>query len=263
MKNKKFILLTESLKALRKGSLNLLAVKGEAGTGKSRTILNYLNSESVDFNYFSSYTTPLSFYRLLFENKDNEVLVFDDIEGINDLKIIAMLKSLCWSPEGKEREVCYFSTSDKMDDLGLPVRFKTNARIILIFNNDLKGFEAVINRGLCIDFNFNFQEKLNIFDDIKDNADLDEDVLKWVKSNCNESTENLSIRSLVILSNLKRDNFNFEMFADEILKKDDDFNLLLTKLSNCQTVKDACDEWVKDTGKSERTFYRMKKKFNL
>jgi len=263
MENKKFNLLNESLKAVNKGTINLLSVRGSPGTGKSRTILNFLKKENVNFNYFSSYTTPLSFYRLIHENREKDILIFDDIEGINDLKIIAMLKSLCWSPEGSKREVCYFSTSDKMGDLGLPPRFETNARIILIFNNDLKGFEAVINRGLCINFNFNFQEKLKVFEEIKKEACLDSEVLEWVKSNCNESTENLSIRSLVILSNLKRDGFDFKLFADEILKKDEDFNLLLTKLSHCQTVKDASDEWVKETGKSERTFYGLKKKFKL
>ena len=97
----------------------------------------------------------------------------------------------------------YGSTSDKMGELGLPPRFTTKARIILIFNNDLKGFEAVINRGLCLDFNFNFKEKLSIFEEMKEKADLDKEVLEWIKLNCNESTENLSLRSLVILSNLK------------------------------------------------------------
>lgn len=261
--NHKFNLLQESLKALKKGSINLLAVKGEAGTGKSRTILNFLNQEKVNFSYFSSYTTPLYFYKLIFENKDKEVLIFDDIEGITDLKTIAMLKSLCWNPENKEREISYFSTSDLIKENDLPFNFKTNARIILIFNNDLRGFEAVINRGILLDFNFKFKEKLSIFEEMKDQADLDQEVLDYVKLNCDESTENLSLRSLVILSKLKKDGFDFKLFAGEILKKDKDFNILLTKLTSCQAVKDACNEWVKETGKSERTFFRLKKKFNL
>jgi len=262
-KNNKFFLLTESLKAIKKDCLNLLVVRGEAGTGKSKTILDYLKKEKVNFNYFSSYTTPLYFYKLIYENKDKDVLIFDDIEGISDLKIIAMLKSLCWNPDNEERELNYFSTSEKMGDYGLPSSFKTKSRIILIFNNDLRGFEPVINRGVCIDFNFNFKEKLSIFEEIKKKANIDEEVLNYIKSTCNEGTENLSIRSLVILSNLKRNGFNYKLFSKEILKNDDNFNLLLTKLTRCQAVKDACDEWVKETGKSERTFFRMKKKFNL
>ena len=263
MENKKFLLLTESLKAIKKDCINLLVVRGEAGTGKSRTILDFLKKEKVNFDYFSSYTTPLYFYKLLYENKDKDVLVFDDLEGIADFKIISMLKSLCWNPENKEREISYFSTSEKLEDNGLPTNFKTNARIILIFNNNLRYFEPIINRGVIIDFNFNFKEKLSIFEEMKEKANIDKEVLDYVKSNCNESTENLSLRSLVILSNLKKKGFDFKLFAGEILKNDEDFSLLLSKLTRCHAVKDACEEWVKETGKSERTFYRVKKKFNL
>ena len=267
MNNKKFILLNESLKAIQKGSLNLLAVKGEAGTGKSRTILDYLKEQKVNFNYFSSYTTPLSFYRILHENQDKEVLVFDDIEGISDLKIIAMLKSLCWSPEGINREVCYFSTSDKMDDLGLPPRFETNARIILIFNNDLRGFEAVLNRGICLDFNFNFKDKLKIFNEMQKKAGLDKEVLEYINLNCNESTENLNIRSLVILSKLKKDGFDFKLFAEEILKSDEETGILLNLISKSQksqvSIEDICSEWCSRLGKSRASFFRIKKRLGI
>jgi hypothetical protein len=258
--NQKFNLLHNSLDAIKKGSINLLCVKGEAGTGKSRTILDYLKSNSVNFDYFSSYTTPLYFYKLLYQNKDKDVLIFDDIEGITDLKIIAMLKALCWNPENLEREICYFSTSELMKENDLPERFKTNAKIILIFNNHLHGFEAVINRGILLDFNFNFNEKLKIFEEMKEKANIDEEVLSYVKTNCNESTQNLSIRSLVILSKLKKDGFDFKLFANEILKSDDETKHLLTCLSLYKNIEDACNEWIKLTGKSRRSFFRAKKR---
>lgn len=265
MENEKFILLNESLKAIKKGSINLLSIKGEAGTGKSRTTLDFLKENKTNFAYFSSYSTPLSFYNLIFLNQDKEVLVFDDIEGISDLKIIAMLKSLCWSPENEKREICYFSTSEILEKLKLPERFNTNARIILIFNNDLRGFEPIINRGVCIDFNFNFQEKLNIFDSMQEKAGINKEVLEWVKLNCNESTENLSLRSLVILSNLKKDGFDFKLFAKEILKSDEEIKTLLNLVSKSQSLKVSkqVEEWVKLTGKSRASYFRIKKKLNL
>lgn len=261
--HEKFNLLNNSLEAIKKNSINLLCVKGEAGTGKSRTILNFLKERKVNFNYFSSYTTPLYFYKLLYENRDKEVLIFDDIEGITDLKIIALLKSLCWSPENKEREVCYFSTTDLMKENKLPDRFTTNARIILIFNNDLRGFEAVINRGILIDFNFNFKEKLSIFEEMREVANLDTEVLNYVKTTCNESTENLSIRSLVILSKLKKDGFDFKLFAKEILKNDSDSGILLKLVSKSQSINQTCLEWIKQTGKSRASFFRLKKELSL
>lgn len=263
MENEKFILLNESLKAIHKRSINLLILKGEAGTGKSKTTLDFLKKNNVDFSYFSSYSTPLAFYNLIYENRDKEVLVFDDIEGISDLKIIAMLKSLCWSPDNNKREVCYFSTAEFLDKKGLPDRFETDARIILIFNNNLRGFEPVINRGICLDFNFNFKEKMGIFEEMKQKASLDSEVLEWVKLNCNESTENLSLRSLVILSNLKKDGFDFKLFAKEILKGDDEIKALLDLCQSAISVNDSCEQWIKRTGKSRRSFFRLKKKLNL
>jgi hypothetical protein len=263
--NEKFNLLNNSLEAIKKGTINLLCVKGEAGTGKSRTVLNFLKDKNVNYSYFSSYTTPLFFFKLLHDNKDKDVLIFDDIEGITDLKIIAMLKSLCWSPEGVAREVCYFSTSEILKDESLPSRFETNARIILIFNNNLHGFEAVINRGVMINFNFNFKEKLSIFDDMKNAAKLDQEVLNYVKETCDESTENLSIRSLVILSKLKKDGFDFKQFAREILRSDEDSRVLLSLVAKSQglTVETICDEWIKQTHKSRASFFRLKKELNL
>lgn len=265
--NQKYILLNESLEALKKGSINLLVLKGSPGTGKSRTTLDFLKNKQVNFNYFSSYSTPLYFYKLLYENREKEVLIFDDIEGINDLKIIAMLKSLCWSPEGIEREVCYFSTSDKISDYSLPDRFTTKARIILIFNNCLRGFEPIINRGICLDFNFSFKEKLDVFEEMKDKAKIDEDVLNYVKTNCNESTENLNLRSLVILSNLKRDGFDFKKFAREILNCNDDVELIINLVSKSQSLnrkkEEICNEWMNLTGQSRATFFRILKRLNL
>ena len=263
--HKKYELLNSSLEALKKGSINLLVLKGEAGTGKSRTTLDFLNNGNCDYKYFSSYSTPLAFYDLLHKNQDKEILVFDDLEGISDFKIIAMLKSICWSPDDKKREVCYFSTSEVLEKRKLPDRFKANFKIILIFNNDLRGFEPVLNRGITLDFNFNFNEKMQIFEDMKEPAGIDEEVLSWVKSNCNESTGNLSLRSLVILSNLKKDGFNFVDFAAEILKNDDYSKILLSLVSKSQslTVSDQVNEWIKQTGKSRASFFRLKKKLGV
>jgi len=264
----KFILLNESLKALKKNSINLLIIKGEAGMGKTKTTLNFLKQNKVNFNYFSSYTTPLYFYKLLYENRNKEVLVFDDIEGINNLKIIAMLKSLCWNNDEGKRKVFYFSTSEKLKEHNLPNKIKTDAKIILIFNNNLFMFKPIINRGILIDFNFTFKEKLKIFEKIQKKAEIDKEVLNYVKSNCDEGTGNLNIRSLVILSKLKKDGFDFHIFAKEILKTDKDIGILLNLVQKCNSakdfkIKDAVEEWIKLTGKSRRTFFNLKKKFDF
>jgi len=252
--NKKYVLLNESMKAISGDKINLLILKGSYGCGKTYTTLNYLKENDINYKYINSYATPLSFYQLLYENRNKDVVVFDDLYGANNPLVLAMLKSACWISENNERTISYYSTSGKLDSLELPSSFKFKARIILIFNEIIKDYEPIINRGITINFNLNFKDKLQIFEEIKNEAKIDDDVLQYIKDNCNEATNNLSIRTLVILSNIKRNKQDFKIFAEEILPKDDDKDLLLTM---------SAIKWSDETGYHRRTYYKQKKKFGL
>ncbi|NQV00332.1 MAG: hypothetical protein HQ538_06360 [Parcubacteria group bacterium] len=172
-----------------------------------------------------------------------------------------MIKSLCWGFDGGEREVSYQSTSDKLKDNELPEGFKTDASIILIFNKIPIEFKAIVNRAITLKFDFSFSEKLKIFDDFKTKAKIEDEVLDYVKTNCSPATKNLSIRSLVILSDLKRNGFNFVDFAEEILDYDEDELLLNECLKNSNSVKEAQLKWGDRTGMSRMSFFRLKKKY--
>ena len=245
--NEKFKLLEESLKAVSNGNINILTLYGNPGTGKTYTTLEYLKEQSVNYEYINSYATPLSFYELLWKNRYKDVVIFDDLYGVNNPIILAMLKSACWISNGS-RIVSYYSTSSKLDLHGLPENFEFKPNIILIFNKLIQGYGPITNRGVTINFNFNFDDKIKIFDELKDV--LDEDVLDYVKLNCNESTTNLSVRTLVILSNLKIAGQDFKLFAKEMLKPDEDKQLLISL---------SADEWADETGYHKRTYYRRKK----
>lgn len=252
--NKKYVLLNESLKAISGDKINLLILKGSYGCGKTHTTLKYLSDDEVNYKYINSYATPLSFYQLLYDNRNRAVIVFDDLHGVNNPLVLAMLKSACWVSESDERVVSYYSTSDKLKSLKLPPSFKLDSRIILIFNEVIKDYQPIINRGVTINFNLNFDDKIKLFEEIKDEADIDDDVLQYIKDNCNEATNNLSIRTLVILSKLKANGQDFKMFAEEILPKDEDKNLLLTM---------SAMKWSDKTGYHRRTYYRKKKMLGL
>lgn len=252
--NKKYILLNESLKAISQDKINLLILKGSYGCGKTHTTLEYLNENKVNHTYINSYATPLSFYQLLYENRNKEVIIFDDLFGINNPLVLAMLKSACWVSENNERSVSYHSTSDKLNSLNLPSSFKFDARVILIFNEIIKDYQPIINRGITIDFNLDFNDKIKLFEEIKDDANIEDDVLQYIKDNCSEATNNLSIRTLIILSKIKRNNQDFKIFAEEILPKDDEKNLLLTM---------SAIKWADETGHHRRTYYRRKKMLGL
>ena len=165
-----------------------------------------------------------------------------------------MLKSACWISDKNGRNVSYHSTSDKLNSLELPSNFEFKVRVILIFNEVITDYKPIINRGITIDFNLDFNDKIKLFEEIKDEADIEDDVLQYIKDNCNEATNNLSIRTLVILSNLKRNNYDFKLFAGEILPQDEDMNLLLTM---------SAIKWANKTGQHRRTYYKKKKRLGL
>lgn len=220
---------------------------------KTFNTIKYLKENNVNYKYINSYATPLSFYEILYKNSGKEVVVFDDVCSIANPLIISMLKSACWTSDGK-KIVSWYSTSSVLDQRGLPPNFEFNANVILILNEQIKGYNAIINRGVKIDFNFNFQEKLKIFEELMESANISQEVLDYVKSNCNEATGNLSVRSLVILSDLKEGKYDFKMFADEILGKDEEKEILLTL---------GAKEWSEETGHHIRTYYKKRKRLGL
>lgn len=258
MVNEKYKLLNESLKALRNGTIKLLCLSGSAGFGKSYDTIKYLNETNCNYSYINCYSSPLAFYHLLFKNKDKEVIIFDDVQSLDNNIIISLLKSACWGVIKDKRIISWNTTSDTLNKLDIPEEFELNANIILIFNDINTDFKPIINRSVNIEFNFNFKEKIDIFRGLN----LDEEIIKYIETNCNESTENLSIRTIVILTNLKKGSFDWRSFAKEILKNNEENELLLSLVSKSHKLRDACSEWVKRTGKSRASFFRYYKELN-
>lgn len=253
MVDDKYDLLNESLRAVSEGTINLLILKGLPGCGKTFTTLKYLEENNINYEYINNYSTPLSFYNLLYKKRQKEVLVFDDMLSMNDPNVKSMFKSVCGKLDNGERKVSYHSTTPLLEKNKLPESFyldEKKANIILIFNEDVSGFEPIINRGVTIDFIFNFSEMIKILRKFQKAAEIDEDVLKYVEETCNEATKNLSIRTLVMLSNLKKNGYDFKKFSKEVLKTDSDVKDLLEL-----DEKSWCDK----TGLSRRTYYRNKK----
>ena len=249
--NKKYELLNEGLKALSESAINLLILKGSAGTGKTYTTLKYVKANNLNYEYVNNYATPLAFYKLIYENRGKDIIVFDDVQSINDPKIKSMLKSVCGELDNGKRMVSYHSTSPVLDQIGLPQSFELDVNVVLIFNDSISGFEPIINRGITIDFFFNFKEMIDVLETFQTSANIEQEVMDYVKENCNEATNNLSIRTLVILSKLHRANYNFKLFAEEILKTDKGLYDLI-ELSE--------KEWCDETGMSRASYYYKKSK---
>lgn len=260
--NKKYELLNVSLKAMDKGAFNLLIARGDYGMGKTHNILKFVKDKNIDYAYIKTYSTPLKFYELLYKNRNKKMIIFDDLSNLGDQKILGMLKSACWNVLGEDREVNYYTTSLVFKKLDIPEKFKIKASIILIFNKIIIDFEPIVNRGINIDFDFTFSEKISIFKELGEDNEIDGEIIDYVNKSCSEATKNLSIRSLVILSKIKTQGFDWEIFANEMLKVDENIQLLLDLVSKHHKLEDACKEWMGQTGKSRSTFMRMLRKVN-
>ena len=254
MTNKKYELLNEGLKALSEGAINLLILKGDAGTGKTYTTLKYVKDNNLNYKYVNNYATPLAFYKLVYENRNKDILIFDDTQSISDPRIKSMLKSICGELDNGKRMVSYHSTSPILEQNDLPPSFELGVNVVLIFNDSISGFEPIINRGITIDFFFNFDEMIEDLETFQESANIEQEVMDYVKENCNQATSNLSIRTLVILSKLHKAGYDFKIFAEEILKTDKGLSNLI-ELSE----KDWCDK----TGQHRATYYRKKKSLKV
>jgi hypothetical protein len=251
---KKYKILRECIDALNSRYLNLLVVIGEPGVGKSFTIRDTLNRLNSDYSYNLTYSTPLAFYKLLYQNRNKDVIVFDDLYGLSDPLIKSMLKSACGENLEGRRIINYNSTSPILEKEGIPESFEINARIILIFNEDISGFEPIINRGVLLKFDFSFDEKKEIFLKFVEEDLIDKEVLEYSLLISNAATKNLSLRTLIMLTKLKQEGYDYISIADEILEKDPLIDDLISLDEN---------SWCEKTGKHKRTYYRHKKKYNL
>jgi len=257
IEHKKYKLLEQGLKAITDGTINLLVERGLPGFGKSFMTKQFMDNNKVNYKYINTYSTPLAFYKLLYENRNRQVLVIDDVH-VEDKKIIAILKGAC-NNLMKDRIVQWNSTSDILEKYHLPEEFELEANLILILNDDLPGFKPILNRSAFITFDFTFKEKLQIFKDVQEDAGIDVSVTDYVAVNCDNSTENLSIRTLVILSNLKTSDLNWQDFANEMLFQDPNISLLKELVAKSHDIKSACKEWCEETGHHRATFFRKKK----
>lgn len=251
MTNQKYELLNKSLKAVSKGTINLLILKGSPGLGKTYTTLKYAKENGINYKYINNYATPLAFYQILYENRNRDVIIFDDVQSINDPKIKSMFKSACGELDDNKRVISYHSTSPILEKEGLPESFELEGNVILIFNDDISGFEPIVNRGITIDFFFNFKEMFDVLKIFQEDAGIEQEVMDYVEQNCNQATNNLSIRTLVILSNLLRDGYDFKLFAKEILKTDEGMRDLIE-----------LDEktWCDKTGMARSSYYYKRAK---
>lgn len=245
-------------KMVVKGYARGFLLYGEAGIGKSHSVLKVYADASKPFRILKGHVTSLEFYNFLFEHRA-EHIILDDVNILENEQNLNLLKA-CLSD--KDRTVEYHSTSNK---LTAPNRFVFDGSIIIILNkipkND-ESLEAVKSRVLNYEMKLDYRTKIKVLFELakQDYKELDlPDRLKiarWLKDNTSPATENLNLRLLFQLFEVFRfDKDNWEKLGKKLIIEDRDLSLIVKGLSQ--------QEWSEETGLSRRTYFRKKKEIEI
>lgn len=253
--------------ATARGDGNATLITGEGGIGKTFLTINTIKAVIKDYLYFNGYTTPLSFYKYLYTNKD-KLLILDDAEGIfNDDKGLALLKSALWDADGK-RVINYASTSDKAE--GLPSMFEFTGKLIILCNkipreNDLS-VSAMIGRTISYELNFSYlQKKKLMYEILGKKQGLTDEQKKLAREildrHASITTKYFNFRTLEkLLVFIKYNPEKAEQLFTSTIKQDEDETIVWELMNGTKGISEQVADFINTTEKSRRTFFHIKKR---
>lgn len=261
---RKFEIIQQLLKCL--SFYHSVIIEGEAGLGKTYSILDYFNKEykEENYTYLSGYVTPLSFYKFLWENKEKTIII-DDVVGIHNQKVMSLLKSVLFSTNGK-RSVSYLTTFKEAQEL--PSTFIFEGKIIYLTNKFPSGYDedAVKSRAFFYNLNFSFPEIKALLFEMLESKEKDYNIVLKVKQIINDcagiSLKDFNFRMLDKLIGMCKifDFATAKSLFCEISQIDDDLQLIYDLKEAGLSVEEQFFEFKIKTGLSRATFFRIKKK---
>ena len=265
--DKYFGVVKELVKIVVNGNATGLIVYGEAGLGKTYTILQTLaecgKKLGEDYIYISTHITPLELVNLLYKYQDR-IIVLDDVEKLLlDEKTIGILKSALWSSVGK-RIITYYTTSEKLE---APEEFEFRGKVILLLNKIPKRnkeiVESLLSRVLTYKLDFSYEERLKIMYEMAKILKIPLEVVDFLKSKFTPALKNFNFRTLIQLNIIKQyynENPNWKNVAEKLLEQNIDKRMkVVWELMNSNlSVKEQVERFREMTGMSRRTYFRIK-----
>jgi len=137
-------------------------ISGDIGCAKSHHVESRLAKSGIEYVVMNTAITPLSLYFCLYENRENKVVVFDDVVGLFERKAMAVLRSALFAVSGV-RVIRWQSTAKILEEKSIPQSFVFNSRIIIIQNRAERGMkeelQALISRLYTYDLRLTLSEK--------------------------------------------------------------------------------------------------------
>jgi hypothetical protein len=246
--DERFDFIERFTKGVANGSYLSLVLTGDAGIGKTHTVLNTLRNSGLkeimpleisparkgeesdeliqsllldsaplvdegDFIVIRGFSTPKALYRSLFDY-NGKIIVFDDCDAaFRDSNAANILKAALDNSE--PRHVSWATEKRSADD-DLPTRFCFTGRIVFISNMSLAQFpSAVLSRSMHVDLSLTTDEKIVRIDNILSKMDDDNgyvsDVLELIKANAPKFKE-LSIRTAMLLLSIRKTETDTNVF---------------------------------------------------
>lgn len=244
---------------LKSNKIHSLLVIGEAGLGKSTIIKSILKEKKLNFAYFNSYTTNLSFYKNVFNNR-NGIIVLDDLSNlIQEVRGMNIIKALLNTE--KERLITYSSTSNLVD---VPKQFLFTGKLIFLCNEPPKEIDnATLSRMVKKRLYLSIEEKLKMSEAIlKEHypelkKEEREEIIKFLKENINESVVNFSFRTILKIAEYYINLDNWEKHSIDEFEIDDEIALIHKIMDMEKSIRNKM--WIENTGKSIRALqYKIK-----
>lgn len=264
----------DTAKDLIKVTLNGLStatlISGEGGIGKTFLTIETVKEELKpdEWVYKSGFTSPLAFYKFLYRNRNTKVIIVDDVEGLfNNSVSLAIMKRATHDTTGK-RLIYYDTTSNKAE--GTPAVFELKSRLIILCNKvpnwNEPNMTAFLSRTIHYKLEFSHEQKKEIIRQILSiRKDLSKEqkqrVLEIIDKETTIATKNFNIRTMEKLTAyVKYNPQKAETLFRETTDKDDDEELVMQLMISDFTAERQADKFYKATGKSRRTYFRIKKR---
>lgn len=251
----------ERIKMIVKGFYDVVFVTSEGGW--SKTTLGFQLTKGYDTAYISCKATPLELYHMLYENKDKELIILDDLKWDNE-QLISILKGAWQSLSNGKRLVQYNSSK-----IQIPKVFDIKARFICFANSipNTIDMNALISRTLFYEFKPNYKEKLHLIKQVaqkpykKLKLSHRNEVFEFIVSNTTPATKRLNLRTYFKICEYYRyDKEKWRKLAIEELQADSRLYMVCDLIESGLPVEEQVERYKTETGESRATFFRLKNK---
>jgi len=129
-----FDTLEQYVKIMSEDVINALYVYGAPGTGKTETIIRALQKNKATYEYFQGgVKDTYSIAKILYENRENKIIVFDDFDSIFKIKgAIDILKTAL--QDHTNRTITWADGTKRTKRDSIPRKFEFTSGIIFVSN---------------------------------------------------------------------------------------------------------------------------------